>query len=223
MAVRARHRAPAGAHPGLGRVWSAVAVLLVAMGAYAVLPHPGLGDAAQGTAVPLALAPATVAVAAPPSAAVPAVLPRSEPVAVRVPALDVTSTLVPLGLQADGSMEVPPGARPVGWYDRSPTPGERGPAVLAGHVDWNGERGTFAGLATLHPGDRVEVDRADGSTAAFTVDRVARYPKGAFPSDAVYGDVPDAQLRLITCGGAFDRAARSYEDNVVVFATLAPR
>ena len=148
-------------------------------------------------------------------------LPRSRPVSLSVPALRVTSEVMELGLAADGSMEVPPGASPVGWYDRSPTPGELGPAVLAGHVDWDGERGAFAGLRLLRPGDGVTVDRADGSTARFLVERVAEFPKDAFPTEAVYGDIDHAGLRLITCGGDFDEDTGSYEDNVVVFARLA--
>jgi sortase (surface protein transpeptidase) len=147
-------------------------------------------------------------------------LPASPPTAVRIPALDVSSDVMELGLQRDGAMEVPPGAYPVGWYDRSPTPGQLGPAVLAGHVDWDGEPGAFAGLHELLPGDTVEVDRADGTTAAFLVDRVEEHAKDAFPGDAVYGDLDHAGLRLITCGGVFDQGTGDYRDNVIVFAHL---
>jgi sortase family protein len=151
----------------------------------------------------------------------PATMPRSEPVRVTIPDLGVSARVVQLGLEDDGSMEVPSGARPVGWFDRSPTPGQLGPAVLAGHVDWNGEAGTFSGLRTLHAGDSVLVDRADGSTATFVVDRVAEYAKDEFPAGSVYGDIEKAGLRLITCGGDFDAAAQSYLDNVVVYASLS--
>jgi len=95
-----------------------------------------------------------------------------------------------------------------------------GPAILAGHVDWDGEAGAFAGLDRLRPGDRVVVDRADGTVATFRVDRVEEHAKDEFPTDEVYGDVGDAQLRLITCGGRFDEDTGDYSDNVVVFATL---
>ncbi|MBB3674335.1 sortase (surface protein transpeptidase) [Modestobacter versicolor] len=138
----------------------------------------------------------------------------------RIPALRVSSTVMDLGLERDGSMEVPPGAYPVGWYDGSPTPGELGPAVLAGHVDWGGEPGAFYGLRELLPGDEVVIDRADGTTATFRVDRVEEHDKDAFPSDDVYGDLPYAGLRLITCGGAFEDDSGDYEDNVIVFASL---
>jgi sortase (surface protein transpeptidase) len=117
-------------------------------------------------------------------------------------------------------MAVPPAGYPVGWYDRSPTPGELGPAVLAGHVDWAGEPGAFYGLRELLAGDEVVVDRADGTTATFHVDRVEEHAKDDFPTDEVYGDIDHAGLRLITCGGSFDEDTGDYEDNVVVFASL---
>jgi hypothetical protein len=151
----------------------------------------------------------------------PVTMPRSEPVRVAIPVLGVTARVTPLGLADDSSMEVPRGARPVGWFDQSPTPGQLGPAVLAGHVDWGGEPGTFSGLRTLSAGDRVLVDRADGSTATFVVDRVAEYAKDEFPTGSVYGDIDEAGLRLITCGGDFDEEEQSYRDNVVVYARLS--
>ncbi len=150
----------------------------------------------------------------------PVTMPRSAPVRVTIPELGVRSPVMELGFDDDGSMEVPPGGYPAGWFDRSPTPGELGPAVLAGHVDWGGEPGVFWGLRTLRPGDQVLVDRADGSTATFAVDRVAQYAKDEFPAGSVYGDIDEAGLRLITCGGGFDPDVDSYRDNVVVYASL---
>ncbi|MGY1741168.1 MULTISPECIES: class F sortase [unclassified Blastococcus] len=147
-------------------------------------------------------------------------LPASEPVRVRIPALDVTTRVMELGLEEDGSMEVPPGAYPVGWYDGSPTPGQIGPAVLAGHVDWAGEPGAFYGLRELLPGDEVVIDRADGTTVVFAVDRVEEHAKDDFPTDDVYGDLTYSGLRLITCGGRFDEDSGDYIDNIVVFASL---
>ena len=147
-------------------------------------------------------------------------LSQSNPLRVLIPALGVTSHVMHLGLERDGSMEVPPGAYPVGWYDRGPTPGELGPAVLAGHVDWHGDRGVFYGLQELLPGDPVIVYRADGGSATFAVDRVEAHEKDEFPTDEVYGSVPYAGLRLITCGGEFHEDTGDYEDNVIVFATL---
>lgn len=151
---------------------------------------------------------------------VPPTLPRSEPTGVRIPAIDLDSDLVGLGLDEQGRMEVPPGAFPAGWYTGAPTPGELGPAVLAGHVDYGGVAGVFSRLRELRPGDAVEVTRQDGTTVVFRVTRVEQHAKDAFPTAAVYGDLDHAGLRLITCGGAFDRRARSYEDNIVVFAEL---
>lgn len=148
-------------------------------------------------------------------------MPASEPVSIEIPSLGVTSEIMDLGLQDDGSMEVPPGAYPAGWYTGAPTPGELGPAIIAAHVDWNGDPGVFFELHEMQPGDDVVVQREDGSTALFRVDEVARYPKGQFPTDAVYGNLDHAGLRLITCGGDFDQAANSYVDNIVVYASLA--
>jgi sortase (surface protein transpeptidase) len=132
----------------------------------------------------------------------------------------VTSRVIELGLRRNGSMEVPQGAFPVGWYDGSPTPGEIGPAILAGHVDWEGEPGAFYGLRELEPGETVVIDRADGTAVSFQVDRVEEHSKDDFPSDRVYGDIDHAGLRLITCGGAFDEDTGEYLDNVVVYASF---
>jgi sortase (surface protein transpeptidase) len=147
---------------------------------------------------------------------------RSTPVRIQIPAIGVDSTLMSLGLEDDGSLEVPPEGFPAGWYTGAPTPGELGPAIIAGHVDWAGSPGVFFALRDLAPGDPITVNRDDGSTAVFRVDSVQQFPKDAFPTDAVYADIDHAGLRLITCGGSFDRDARSYEDNIVVFAALAP-
>lgn len=174
----------------------------------------------EGTAttVPVALSGHQAAVA---EQRPPAVLAESRPQRLRIPKIDVDAAgLLDLGLKPDGSMEVPPDGSTVGWYTESPTPGERGPAVLAAHVDWDGEEGAFYDLRELLPGDAVMVDRADGTTALFRVYRVEQYPKDRFPSDAVYGNVPDAQLRLITCGGEVDTEQGGYRDNIVVYARL---
>lgn len=145
----------------------------------------------------------------------------SPPVRVAIPALRVSAPTVPLGLAADGAMEVPENATDIGWFTRAPTPGALGPAVLAAHVNWKGEKGSFFDLARLRPGAEITVERADGSTATFTVTRVEQHPKDDFPSEAVYGSTDHAALRLITCGGDFDQARRSYRDNVIAYARLA--
>ena len=170
--------------------------------------------------------PSVVAIAptekAPPAAQGPVAvpMPESEPVSIEIPSLGVSSEVMDLGLRPDGSMEVPPGAYPAGWYTAAPTPGELGPAILAGHVNWNGEQGVFFELHKMAPGDDITVRRRDGSTARFRVDDVAQYPKNEFPTEAVYGNIDHAGLRLITCGGDFDSSAHSYLDNIVVYASL---
>lgn len=145
------------------------------------------------------------------------VLPASHPVAVAIPKIGVRSRLVDLG-KTDGKMDVPKPAV-AGWYTGGPTPGALGPAVIAGHVTWNGPA-VFYRLGRMRPGDQVMVTRKDGKTAVFTVTRVARFSKSRFPSEAVYGPIDHAGLRLITCGGTYDRARRKYLDNVIVFAKL---
>jgi LPXTG-site transpeptidase (sortase) family protein len=177
-----------------------------------------------GSAAPAPVAGPPTSVAAPTTAAattadVP-VLPASDPVRVRVPAIGVDSPLMDLGLQPDGSLEVPAEGFPAGWFTGSPTPGEIGPAVLAGHVDWAGSPGVFVDLDQLQAGDQVLVDRVDGSTATFVVTRVDQVAKADFPTAEVYGDIGNAGLRLITCGGEFDRSTGDYLDDVVVFADM---
>ena len=144
------------------------------------------------------------------------------PTKVAVPSIDATSSLISLGKKPDGELEVPPLANPkqASWYDGSPAPGTLGPAVILGHINGDGKPGIFYRLKDVKAGDQVLVDRQDGQTAIFTVSHIDTVPKDAFPTDQVYGDTPDSQLRLITCGGVFDPAARSYEANVVVYANL---
>jgi hypothetical protein len=148
------------------------------------------------------------------------VLPESAPVRLSIPRLHVASRLVRLGVDDTGAMEVPADPAVAGWYDLGPSPGALGPAVIAGHVTWNQERGVFFRLGTLRGGDRVRVDRRDGRQAVFAVTRVARFGKAAFPTGRVFGGINHAGLRLITCGGEYDHAAHRYLDNVVVFAAL---
>jgi len=109
------------------------------------------------------------------------------------------------------------------WYRYSPRPGQTGPSTIEGHIDSaaNGPS-VFFRLGALHPGDSIAITRSDHTIATFRVDKVAEYPKDAFPTAAVYGDTATAQLRLITCGGTFDSTAHSYNDNIVVYASLVP-
>ena len=154
------------------------------------------------------------------SAGAAAPLTRSAPVRVQIPAIGVDSALMQLGLQVDGSLQVPPAGFPAGWYTGAPTPGELGPAILAGHVDWGGQPGVFYHLRDLQPGAEITVTRQDGRATVFRVTQVKQYPKDEFPTDVVYGDLDHPGLRLITCGGSFDRETRNYDDNVIAFADL---
>jgi sortase (surface protein transpeptidase) len=192
-----------------------LAAVVVAAGAVALLaadpaPAPSTAPAA-----------ATAEPGRPVVLRAPAPREAAEPMRVRVPAIGVDSPLDRLGTDATGALETPADHARAGWFDGGPAPGDVGPAVLAGHVDSYEGPAVFWGLRELTAGDEVLVDRADGTTARFTVARVERHPKDAFPTDEVYGPTPDAELRLITCGGEFDRSRRSYRDNVVVFAALA--
>jgi LPXTG-site transpeptidase (sortase) family protein len=143
------------------------------------------------------------------------------PVRVQLPSVGIDSPLARLGTDADGALVPPTDFDQAGWFAAGPAPGETGPAVIAGHVDsWTGPA-VFFRLADLAVGDPVVVRRADGTTAHFEVTSVDRYAKSDFPTADVYGPTPDPELRLITCGGDFDREKRSYTDNVVVSARLA--
>lgn len=148
----------------------------------------------------------------------------SPPLALDIPAIGVHSTLQYLGLTSDNRLEVPEGPRfdEAAWYKYSATPGSIGPAVILGHVDSGGYGpSVFFDLGKLQPGDEILVTRADGVVAVFRVDEVRRYLKTEFPTLLVYGETPNATLRLITCGGEFDTDTGHYLDNVIVFATFA--
>ena len=155
--------------------------------------------------------------------AVPASAVVDRPVAVVLPSLGVRAEVIELGLDPEGALEVPEDPAEVGWWRGGPAPGEEGAAVLAGHVDSYTGPGAFWRLAELAPGDRVEVVGADGTARVFVVDGVGRWPKDEFPTDAVYRQADGPELRLITCGGVFDERTRSYEDNIVVFASAVGR
>jgi sortase (surface protein transpeptidase) len=142
------------------------------------------------------------------------------PVRLRIPAAHVDTPLDRLGRAADGTVEVPSDFATAGWFQDGPRPGQPGPAVVLGHVDSKRGPAVFSRLPELVAGAEVFVDRADGSTAAFRVTATQRVPKAAFPTDLVYGPTLEPSLRLVTCGGTFDRATGSYRDNVIVYADL---
>ncbi|MEV4498408.1 class F sortase [Micromonospora arborensis] len=153
----------------------------------------------------------------------PAALVRSAPTSIEIPRIGVDATIMSLGTNPDGTVQVPPldQADQAGWYEPGASPGETGNAVIVGHVD-SAKLGpaVFFDLGALTPGDTVTVRRADGRAATFKVDSVKSYPKTAFPTELVYGPSDRPSLRVVTCGGQFDEAAKSYQDNVVVFASL---
>lgn len=145
----------------------------------------------------------------------------ADPRRVVIPAIGVDAPVRALEVNQDGVLPPPATNDATGWWRAGPEPGERGPSVVAGHVDSYRGPAVFYRLTELRPGDRISVARADGSAVTFTVYRVAQHAKNAFPTRAVYGDTGNAQLRLITCGGAFDSVQRRYLDNVIVFASRA--
>ncbi|MFF7307338.1 class F sortase [Streptomyces sp. NPDC008137] len=148
-------------------------------------------------------------------------LPPSPPDRIRIPAIRVDAPLTGLGLTKTGSLDAPPAARGnlAGWYEAGTTPGERGTAIVAGHVDNADGPAVFYGLGALTKGSTIEVDRRDGRVAVFTVDAVEAYPAKDFPDQRVYGPARRPELRVITCGGGYSRAS-GYQGNVVVFAHL---
>ncbi|MFF3415582.1 class F sortase [Streptomyces sp. NPDC002698] len=189
-------------------VTTAAAALLVGCGG-----HPGTA--------PATARPGGASTAAEPTARPARALGRSVPVGLRIPAIGVDTPLIRLGLAPDGSVQVPPitAHDRAGWYRHSPTPGQKGPSVILGHVTVGSYGdGVFRHLARLRHGDRIVVRLENGGSAGFTVGDVRTVAKADFPADAVYGDVDRPELRLITCGGP--RSGSGYRDNVIVFAAL---
>jgi sortase (surface protein transpeptidase) len=149
--------------------------------------------------------------------------PVARPVRLTIPVIGVNTTLIRLGLTASGALQVPADWSVAGWYTGSSRPGATGPAVIVGHIDSRTGPAVFYRLAELRRGDKVYVRRADGILVVFRVTKVAAFPKSAFPTGAVYDPTPDAELRLITCGGTFDASTGSYLSNVIVFAVEQSR
>ncbi len=194
-------------------------VVIVAGTAGLLLTHhstPAMRPVAAGVA---ALPAPTSSIVAPPQSPDPP--PVASPVSLTIPLIGVKTSLITLGLAADGSLQVPSSFAVAGWYTGSPRPGSIGSAIIVGHIDSTSGPGVFYRLSELSPGDQVYVRRADGTTVLFRVTLVQSYLKDKFPTQAVYGPTPDAELRLITCGGAFDSATGHYLSNIVVYATQA--
>jgi LPXTG-site transpeptidase (sortase) family protein len=199
-------------------VFAAGLVVVVGGTAGLLLTHhstPTLRPAAVSSTV--ALPAPTGPIVAPPQSSEPD--PVARPVALTIPLIDVKTNLITLGLASGGAMQVPSSFSVAGWFTGSPRPGSIGSSIIVGHIDSTSGPGVFFRLDELKAGNEVFVKRSDGTTAEFRVTKIQEYLKDEFPTQAVYGPTPDAELRLITCGGAFDPATGHYLSNVVVYAT----
>lgn len=146
--------------------------------------------------------------------------PAALPLRIRIPGIGVDSALTDLQVQPDGHLAAPKNPEQIGWWSDGPHPGDPGAAVIVGHLDSRTGPAAFYGLSSLHPGDTVSIERADRSQVGFTVQALRQYDKDAFPDSEVYATGGPPQLRLITCGGSYDREQHEYRDNLVVYATL---
>lgn len=200
-----RHRA---GRPGLGKACAAGAVAVAGvLAAVTLMPQPQQAGWRPGMPPAQLMAGEGAQLTGPPTW-------------LRIPKIGVDAPLGPLRLDDFGELQAPADYRLPGWYEEGATPGEIGPAVIAGHLDSETGKAIFYHLEKLRPKDLILVQR-DGKWLAFEVVFTGRYAKDKFPTAQVYGPTPDAQLRVITCGGSFDPVRRSYRDNVVVFAVAA--
>jgi len=201
----------------VGLVMVAVGALVVAhaLSAGSQLPPAAAQDipSTVGTRVPFAPNPAIVA----------APLRTSAPMTIVIPAVKVDAPVTNLGLNSDGTVQVPPldNHNLAGWYDRSVTPGATGTSVILGHVDDYAGPSIFYNIKSLRKDDAIDIVRSDGVTAVFAVDGVQKATKTNFPASAVYGNVSYPALRLVTCGGPFNAKTGEYLDSIVVYAHLA--
>ncbi len=199
-----------------------IAIMTAACGMQ--LTHPGSQARHPAPAAVEAMPPKTGSfVAAPQTAAPQMAAPQiaARPVALRIPVIGVHTRLITLGLTRAGTLQVPTTTSVAGWFTGSPRPGANGSAIIAGHINSYLGPGVFYRLDELRPGNRIYIRRSDRTTVMFRVTAVHRYLKNHFPTQTVYGATPDAELRLITCGGAFDSATGHYLSNIVVYATEA--
>lgn len=180
---------------------------------------PAASSAQQPRAARTAASPSASATADLPTLTSPRDLAAVAPPArLRVASLGIDAPVGPVGTAADGSVEVPTRWADVGWFDGGARPGQSGPTVLLGHVDSRSGPAVFVRLPRARPGTVVDVQAADGSRHSYRVTHVEQYPKTRFPTEAVYLPVLRPELRLVTCGGSFDRSTGHYRDNVVVYA-----
>lgn len=222
MLYLARHR-----RKPLGR-WALLTALVAASACFTSLIVVFLGLASHGPEPPpqAATIPVSVKTTVPKPTVSTArhvrTLARSVPVRLRIPVIGVNAPVTEVGLTADDAVQVPPlgDHNLAGWYKYGPTPGQKGPSVLLGHVDSVTGASVFFYLKNLHKGDKVYIQLKDGKTATFIVDGLQRVSKTSFPTADVYGKLGYAGLRLITCGGAFDATTGHYQDNIIVYAQL---
>ena len=175
-------------------------------------------DDPSPTPMPESAVPTATPAPSPTPSPPPPVADDARPLRVHVPSIGVDAEMIDLGTNADGTLEVPVDFAQVGWYTGRAVPGAPGPSILAGHVDSFSGPAVFYQLSALEPGAIVEVDRTDGLTARYRVVEVFEVDKDEFPTELVYGPTDGPELRLVTCGGNFDSAVRSYESNVIVMA-----
>ncbi|MGW0806388.1 class F sortase [Nonomuraea sp. NPDC002799] len=185
--------------------------------------EPQPGPAATAPPKPAAAIPSRLPVTDVPLSKVAKPMKAQRPTALYIPSIGVAAPLMELGLDANGAIRNPPFDPPnqAGWYRYGPVPGQRGAAVITGHLDTRSGPAVFAALKNVKRGDQVQVLRADRSVAVFVVDRIEHTPKRAFPAEKVYAKLAYPGLRLVTCGGTFDQQAHSYQDNTIVYAHLA--
>jgi hypothetical protein len=204
------------------RKWVLMGVALALIGSGCLIfglqehQHP-LAGPASSVRTPQAVKPR----AAPAKVATTLATVRSTPTQLTIPAISLSVSLGTLGLNSDGTVQVPTDIQQPGWYRLGPSPGEIGSAVILGHVDSYQGPAVFFKLRALVAGDAVDVVLADGFTAEFKVTSVAQYLKTSFPNEAVYTSHGYSALQLITCGGAFDSHTGHYLSNIVVYTSLA--
>jgi Sortase domain len=206
--------------------WAGI-VLGVTLVAVALIPAlPWNGSRSVASLAPSATSsreaegpPVTAAVASPSQTRHGSVV--ADPQRITIPRINLSASVVPVGLQPDGSLAAPVDFSLAGWYMGGAAPGAPGPSVIVGHIDSQHGPAVFFRLPELVPGQSIVIDTVKDATFTFIVERIEQYPKDRFPTAEVYGFTNQRALRLITCGGEFDRTVGSYRDNIVVFASLA--
>lgn len=145
--------------------------------------------------------------------------PMNDPVRIVIPAISAAASIIPVGIEKEGVMQVPP-AQKAGWYKLGPVPGASGPSVIVGHVYFNHERDVFYNLKRLQPGDEIQVYDGSGDVAVFVVDSKEEVLKNQLPTEKIWNETSDPVIRLVTCGGTFDPVTRHFLSNVIVYGHL---